>query len=264
MAAIGSGAVKDYETHIYLGTSSFLICHVPFKKTDLDHNIASVPAAIPEKYIVPIEQESAGSCLTFLRDNIVFYRSKETGPHAYEELDVIADAVPAGSNKLIFTPWLYGERAPIESNTIRGGFHNMSLETTLDQMVRAVFEGVAYNTRWVLGVLENFTKKKLDPLRIVGGGAVSDVWCQIYADVLNRTVQRVKDPIRANAKGAAFVAAVGLGYIKFEDVSKYCEIDRTFTPNPANREIYDHLFCEFVEIYKKTAPIYKRLNEIKK
>ncbi|MHA2233335.1 MAG: xylulokinase, partial [Candidatus Hodarchaeales archaeon] len=69
-AVIGSGAVRDYEGHVYLGTSSWVICHVPYKKTDMSHNFASLPSAIPGKYFIANEQESAGACLTFLRDNM--------------------------------------------------------------------------------------------------------------------------------------------------------------------------------------------------
>ena len=71
-AAIGSGGVRDYEAHLYIGTSSWLLCHVPFKKTDLLHNMAALPSAIPGRYMLTNEQESAGACLTFLRDNLIY------------------------------------------------------------------------------------------------------------------------------------------------------------------------------------------------
>ena len=71
-SAIGSGAVGDYETHLYIGTSSWLTCHVPFKKTDLLHNLAALPSAIPGRYLLTDEQECAGICLQFLRDNVLF------------------------------------------------------------------------------------------------------------------------------------------------------------------------------------------------
>ena len=71
-AAIGSGAVRDFEGHLYVGTSSWLTCHVPFKKTDLFHGIASLPSPLPGKYYVADEQEVAGACLNWLRDNVIF------------------------------------------------------------------------------------------------------------------------------------------------------------------------------------------------
>lgn len=260
-AAIGSGAVRDYESHIYIGTSAFLICHVPFKKTDIFHNIASIPSSNPAKYFVATEQETAGACLTFLRDNILYYHSKDKGPQEYDELDKIAMQIPPGSDGLIFTPWLYGERTPIEDNTVRGGVFNLSLRHNLYHIVRASFEGIAFNARWVLKYVEKFTgKKKLDPINIIGGGAMSDVWCQIYADVLNRTIRRYHDPIRANARGAAFIAAVGLGYLQFDDIPNHIQLEKEFIPNPNNRAVYDKQFQQFVAIYTANAPIYRKLN----
>ena len=126
--------------------------------------------------------------------------------------------------------------------------------------MRAVFEGIAFNSRWLLIYIEKLAGRKLDPLNIIGGGAISDVWCQIYSDVLNRTIRRVKDPIQANARGAAFVASVGLGYIKFDDIGELTEFSKIFKPNQKNRAIYDKLFKEFVEIYNQNRKIYQRLN----
>ncbi|UCG89810.1 MAG: FGGY-family carbohydrate kinase [Candidatus Heimdallarchaeota archaeon] len=261
-AIIGSGSVEDYQGHIYIGTSSWIICHVPFKKTDISHNMAAIPAAIPGKYFVVNEQESAGACLNFLRDNI-FYTEDEKyfgNVEVYKIFDKIAENVPVGSNQVIFTPWLYGERTPIEDHTVRGGLFNLSLNTKKEHLIRAVFEGVAYNSRWVLKYVEAFIKRKLDPLNIIGGGAQSDVWCQIYADVLNRTIRRVKDPIQANARGVAFIASVSLGYITFNDIPGLIEYSATFHPNPKNVKTYDRLFKEFLTIYKNNRKMYKRLN----
>lgn len=263
-AALGSGAVRDFEGHLYLGTSSWLTCHVPFKKSDLFSNIASIPSAIPERYLVANEQETAGACLTFLRDNILYHQDElltEAGmPNVYEIFDRIAEQAPAGSNRLIFTPWLYGERTPVDDHTIRGGFYNLSLQTTREHLIRAMFEGVAYNTRWLLEHVEKFIKRRLEPINVIGGGANSDIWCQIHADVLDRTIRQVKDPILANARGAAFLASVGLGYLTFDDIPERVQIANTCQPSPENRKIYDELFKEFVNIYKRNRRMCARLN----
>jgi xylulokinase len=262
-AIIGSGAVRDFEGHIYIGTSSWVTCHVPFKKTDISHNMAAVPSSIPGKYFVANEQESAGACLTFLRDK-VFYTDDESrmgNPEVYQEFDEIVPKSPSGSNGLIFTPWLYGERTPVEDHTLRGGFHNMSLHVNREDLVRAVFEGVAFNTRWLFELVEKFIKRKMDPVNIIGGGGQSDIWCQIFADVLNRTIRQVKDPILANARGAAFIAASGLGFCTFDDIPNLIQYSNTFEPNPENRDLYDTLFKEFLNIYKNNRSMNKRLNE---
>lgn len=264
-AAIGSGAVRDFEGHLCIGTSSWLTCHVPFKKTDIFHNMASLPSAIPGKYFVANEQETAGACLTFLRDNIIYHKDellqKTQLPDIYKIFDKIAESTPAGSDKVIFTPWLYGERTPVEDHSVRAAFFNQSLQTTRDHLVRAVFEGVAYNSKWLLGYLEKFIKKRLDAINMIGGGANSDVWCQIHADVFDRTIRQVKNPIQANLRGAAFLAAVALGYLTFDEIPGLTQITKNYTPNPKNRKIYDELFKEFLNIYKSNKAIYTRLNK---
>jgi xylulokinase len=262
-AVIGSGAVRDFEGHIYVGTSSWTTCHVPFKKTDIFTNMAAVPSSIPGKYFVANEQESAGACLTFLRDK-VFYpgdESRKGNPEVYQEFDEIVPLSPPGSKGLIFTPWLFGERTPVEDHTLRGGFHNMSLHVNREDLVRAVFEGVAFNSRWLFELVEKFIKRKMDPVNIIGGGGQSDIWCQIFADILNRTIRQVKDPILANARGAAFIAASSLGFCTFDDIPNLIQYSNTFEPNPDNRDLYDSIFKEFLNIYKNNKAMNKRLNE---
>jgi xylulokinase len=100
----------------------------------------------------------------------------------------------------------------------------------------------------------------MEPVRMIGGGANSNVWCQIFADVLNRTIKQVKDPILANVRGAAFLASVSLGYLTFNDVPDQVQIANTYEPNPNNREIYDKLYREFLNLYKQNKKIFKRLN----
>lgn len=263
-AAIGSGAARDFETHLYIGTSSWLICHVPFKKTDLFHNMAALPSAIPGRYLLTNEQECAGVCLQHLRDNIFFHKdelaSGEKPGNAYQTFDRIAGHTPAGSEKLIFTPWLYGERAPVDDHTVRGGFFNQSLKTTRAHMIRAVFEGIAYNSRWLLKYVEQFIQRPVGWINMVGGGAQSDIWCQIHADVLNRPIRQMKDPLEVNVRGAALLASAALGYLSYDEIASRVPVANTFTPNPENRKIYDELFGEFTAIYESNRKIYARLN----
>lgn len=263
-AAVGSGAVLDYEAHLYIGTSSWLMCHVPYKKTDLTHNMAALPSGLPGRYLLSNEQDCAGVCLQHLRDNIFFYPDGLTSApkpaNAFQLFDEIAARTPAGSNRLIFTPWLYGERAPVDDHLVRGGFFNQSLNTTREHMIRAVLEGVAFNSRWLLKYVEQFIKRPVDAINMVGGGAKSDIWCQIHADVLGRKIRKVKDPILANLRGAGLLASAALGHIRYEEIHNLVPIECEFEPNPDHRKIYDELFAEFVAIYENNQKIYARLN----
>jgi len=263
-AAIGSGAVADFEPHLYIGTSSWISCHVPFKKTDALRNVASIPAALPGKYLLADEHETAGACLTFLVNNVLF-GDDALGSHVpdgnvYQLLDQVAATVVAGANGAIFTPWLNGERSPVDDHTIRGGFHNLSLSTSRSDLVRAVYEGVAFNTRWLLDAVDRFVSRRLDPLAFIGGGANSDVWAQIHADVTGRRIRQVADPVLANVRGAGLLTHLALGQVKVEDIPAMVEIKATFHPEPSRTKVYDTIYPEFINIYKRTKQIHKRLN----
>lgn len=267
-AAIGSGALNDYAAHIYLGTSSWIAVHVPFKKTDLLSAMASVPCAIPDRFLLIAAQETAGGTLTWLRDNILYHRdalqSTDSPQDYFSALNLVAGQVPAGSHGLVFTPWLYGERAPVDDGWIRGGIHNLSLASTRSDIVRAVMEGVGFNTRWILGPVEKFCGKKVNPVAMIGGGASSGVWCQIFADILNRSIRQVQDPILANARGAALIASVGMGCISFNEIPGHVRYRNEYEPNPETRALYDQRFAEFVDLYKQNRGIYERLNRGKR
>ncbi len=126
--------------------------------------------------------------------------------------------------------------------------------------VRAVFEGVAFNARWLLIYVEKLIKRKMKIINIIGGGAQSDIWCQIHADIMNRTIRRVKDPIWANVRGAGLIGSVALGCISFDDIPEKIQYDGIFEPDPGNRNCYDKLFRQYQAIYKQNKKIYKRLN----
>jgi xylulokinase len=262
-AAIGSGAVRDGEAHLYIGTSSWIGAHVPFKKTDLSAQIASIPCAIKGRYLAVAMQSSAGSNLSFLCEKILF-NDDELGTlrpaDVYSELDKIAASVPAGARGLLYAPWLCGERSPVDDPNLRAGLLNMSLQHSRKDIVRAVLEGVALNTRWMTAPLNRFLGKSLDQITIVGGGATSDVWCQIFADVLGVPVRQPHSPIQANTIGAAFIAGVGIGALSYDDISNLTRIRWTYSPDSKRKVMYDETFEMFKFAYKRLAPLYSRLN----
>jgi xylulokinase len=261
-AAIGSGAVKDFEAHLYIGTSSWLICHAPWKKTDIFHQMGTIPSGIPGKYLLVNEQETTGACLNFVKNNIFYYQDElqtEKAPEDfYKRMDKVVAKVLPGSNGVIFTPWLNGERSPVDDHHARGGFYNLSLSTNRTHMLRAVFEGIACNNRWLLSYAEKLMGKRFEAINFIGGGANSAVWCQILADVFDRPVKQMKQPLNANSRGAALLALISLGMLKVEEVSQLAEVNHTYMPNPANRQLYDELFSRYVEIYETNKGLFKR------
>jgi xylulokinase len=265
-AAIGAGAVADFVPHLYIGTSSWMAAHVPFKKTDILSSMASIPCAVPGRYLLTALQATAGGNLTFLRDNVIYHKDEllqeADVPDIFKVLDQIAARVPVGANGVIYTPWIWGERAPVDDKTVRAGLYNLSLNNNREDIIRAFLEGIAFNTRWLLAPVEKFLGRKVPAIHIVGGGAQSDVWCQVFADVLNVEIKQVADPIYANARGAAWIAAVGLGEISFADVPELVAFKRSYPPQTQNRAIYDERFAAFVEIYKQMKNVYRKLNNV--
>lgn len=263
-AAIGAGTVEDYLPHLYIGTSSWVATHVPFKKTDVAASLASVPCAVPGRYLLIALQATAGGNLTYLRDNIIYHKDEllqeADVPDIFKVLDQIADRVPVGSNGVLYTPWIWGERAPVEDRTLRAGLYNLSLNNTREDIIRAFLEGIAFNTRWLMTPVEKFLGRKVNTISIVGGGAQSDVWCQIFADVMNVQIKQVADPIYANARGAAWIAAAGLKAIAFKDISELVQYKMCYEPQSQNRALYDEKFEVFQQIYKQMKSVYHRLN----
>jgi len=267
-AALGSGAINEGELHVSVGTSGWVAGHFTKRKIDIAHYTGCIGSAYPQKYYLAMaHQETAGLCLEWLKKNILYHEEqlKEESKFAeiYQLLDQLADKTEPGSEGLMFTPWMFGERCPLDDEYVRGGLYNLSLKHSREHLIRAVFEGIAFNTRWAMETLEKLYHP-VEELSYIGGGAKSDVWCQIFADITNRKIKQVSEPQQAGAKGVALLASVTLGYIdSFEKIKDYVTIKNTFYPNPQNRKLYDKLFREFKNTYFQNKKWYKRMNQQK-
>lgn len=261
--AVGA-AVSDFAPHLYLGTSSWLGAHVPFMKTDVKAKIAAVPCAVQGRYLAVALQSTAGANLSFLRDRILFHPdellSDERRPDVYEVLNRIAARVPAGAKGLVYLPWLFGERAPVDDPNLRACLFNLSLDHSREDIIRAFMEGVALNTRWMMEPFVHLLGRVPGAIAAVGGGAQSDLWCQIIADVTGQAIRQVVNPIQANVVGAAFIAGVGTGALRFADLPGLQRERRLYEPDATLRALYDDRFALFKELHRKLAPVYRRLN----
>ncbi len=258
-AAIGSGAIAEGETHVYVGTSSWVAAHVKTREKDLSHYTGSICSANPDMYLCVAEQETASGCLEWIKNNVVQDLD-------YDELNEYVSTVEPGAGGVVFTPWLFGERSPLDDPDVRGGFYNLSLEHTRGHMARAVYEGVAVNIKWALTYFEKLISK-VNPVKeifMIGGGAKSDVWCQIFADAFRKPVLRMENPLDAGARGAAGIALVGLQHVgKFEDMKKLIHTESRFEPQKEHVKIYEHILEEFKSLYKKKVSKKKGSSNLK-
>lgn len=263
-AALGAGSIADGGGYISVGTTSWLSCHIPFKKCNLVRSIATMPSAIPGRNIVVAEQGAAGRCLEAVAEHWLYADRDFSDPaersRTYEELFHEAAGVPPGSDGLLFLPWLNGSGPPAANGEVRGGFLNQTLRTSRPQAARAVMEGVAFNLRWLLPHVERFVGKRFDVLRLVGGAAACDLWCQIFADILNRPVHRIAQPRLATVRGAALHALMSLGIRRRDEIAALVPVAGVFEPRAEYRRTYEELFAAFVACYKRTRGLVTRLN----
>jgi xylulokinase len=257
-AAIGAGAVGDFAGHISISTTAWVSAPVPFKKTDIIHQMASVPGLRTGSYLIANNHETGGAALRWLRDAVLTPEGGFDG--GYDALTAEAATAQPGSGGVIFCPWLSGERSPVSDANLRASFLNVSMSTTRADLVRSVLEGVALNARWLLEATESFAGRPLDGLRLLGGGATSPLWCQIHADVIGRPILQVSDPVNVNVRGAAWFAALHLGHMTLSDIDTATPPAEVFEPVAASTATYGGLYCEFVRLAKIQRPMYKRLN----
>ena len=273
-AVVGSGAVEPYETHVAISTTSWFSARVPFKRTDILHQIATLPGLDPAHPIVANNQETGGAALRWLREQIVAPSdglmgggsgigasggAAETLAPSYEDLLRLAGRAPAGCEGLLFAPWLDGERSPQEDKVVRAAWLNLGLRSDRAMLVRSVLEGVALNSRWLFDHYEKFLRRPVPKVRILGGGAQSDLWCQIYADVLRRPVEQVHDPRNAQLRGAALWARVCLGELTLAGVPALVPAARTFVPS-GDAATYAALYAEYRGLFGSLKGLYHRLN----
>ncbi len=254
-AAVGSGAVGDREAHLYAGTSGWLACHLPQRRADALHQVASLPSSLPGRYLIACEQQCVGATLDHLRDRLL------AAPQTpYPELMAEAQAAGIGSGGVQFTPWLNGERSPLDDSRLRGAYSNLSLTSDRGALVRATLEGVAFNMRWLQRYTERLARSRHDSIAFIGGGAMSELWSQIFADVLGREIRQIAEPRQANVRGAALLALISLGRITAGQVPGLVGVERTFTPDPVAVRQYDALFKDFQAYHKATKKWHARRN----
>ena len=263
-AATGSGALEHGDAHIYLGTSSWLCLSLSRPKNVGKHGIVSVASSDPDGFIMIGESETAGACLDWFAQQ--FGRPDEWersrgDRDIFQVLDDVADSVEPGAQRLLFMPWMFGERAPVTDTTLRGAFFNLCLEHRREHLLRAIYEGVAYNLRWLVDAVgeAGFPCEKV---RAIGGGAKSDVWMQVIADVIQRRVEAVENPQYAGAIGCALAAAVALkAYDDYKSLKKVIRVRKVFEPRQMNRSTYDELYEAFRYLYPHFSRACRMLNQ---
>lgn len=260
-AAVGAGAISGGSAHIYLGTSAWagittarLIKH--------KNGAAALQSADAGMNLLVGITESAGSNLEWMIEKFYKYeKNDEKIKNIFAFIEEETRGVPPGSDHLVFTPWMLGERCPVSSTTTRGTIFNLGLEHNRGHLVNAMLEGVGFNLRWIF---ENFKRDyKFNPKRIraIGGGSVNGHWMQGIANITGKTVETTSQPTMAGALGAAACVFVGDGtFDGFHNMDTILQVRDTYPPNQELHTMYTKLFASYKDVYSGLKKAYFNAN----
>ena len=270
---IGAGCTRPGDTHIYIGTSGWVSTYMDHQAVDINAMITGVLSAKRGYFNYYAELETAGKCFEWVMEHLALdeigiylnqykitddIESRYTS--LYDYLSSVISKVPPGAHGVIFTPWLHGNRCPFEDSNAAGMFFNIKIDTGKKDMLRAVLEGICYHLRWLLEC-EDKKVRTSDPIRFVGGGALSPVTCQMLADITGRRIETVNNSQEVGAIGTALIVAAGIEGVDVDELSRrLVKVNNSYTPDPENREAYERNYRVFKKLYKSNAANFKALN----
>ena len=266
-AALGVGVVTPGEIKCTTGTGSFILAFLSKPNFDPQQRVLCSCHAVPGTWVQEASIFTSGATLRWFRDQIGLAEcetAEEKGQDPYDIMIAQAEQSPIGANGIMLIPHLVGAGAPHWNPHARGVLFGLALGHQRKDLYRAVLEGVAFELR---KNIEVFKEIGIDPkeLKLTGGGSRSDLWNQIYADVLGITC--VRNVIEeATSLGAAILAASGAGI--FPDIVKaaenLCKIDKKWNPNVERQKIYEKLYRYSSELYTilEKNKMYMKLDDI--
>lgn len=249
MAAVGSGVVAPEDgAYVCLGTSSWISfaadqpLHDPAMRTFTFDNV------VPGSFVPTATMQAGGASVQWIAEAL------SPDPAHPETGRLIAEASrDVDTDDLFFLPYLLGERSPLWDPDARGAFVGVARHHTRAHLVRSVLEGTAYN---LLTCIQAFRASGavIDRIDAVGGGAQSDVYLSVLADVWGVPVRRRTIVEEANSLGAAITGAVGLGLADFSAARALSEVTAEFTPDAARHAVYAERHARFTDAYTALAP----------
>lgn len=252
-SAVGTGAVRAGVVSISLGTSGVVFAATDSPVIEPDGRLHAFCHSVPGKWHLMGVMLSAAGSLRWHRDTFA------PGTD-FDSLLEPAAQIPAGSDGLLFLPYLTGERTPHPDPLARGAFIGLTVRHSLPHLTRSVLEGVSFGLRDSFELMKGAGLENISQVRVTGGGARSPLWRQILADVLKAEVVTVNTTEGA-AYGAALLAATGSGV--FRSVESACDtsvkITGSTSPNPAQVDIYQKYYEVYRELYPALRPTFSKM-----
>jgi len=264
-AGVGVGCVKPGSAYNYLGSSSWVALTVEKPVVDPQRRTMNWAHVVPGLLHPSGTMQTAGAAHSWMSREMCMgeqRQARETGQNVYQLIDDKMAMSPAGANKLLFLPYLLGERTPRWNVDAKGAFIGLTLSHRHEDMLRAVVEGITMNLGYIVDIFRQHVP--IDAITVIGGGALSHVWPQIMADVYNAEIHIPNYLEEATSMGAAILGGIGAGIFPgFEVIDRFIRITKIVQPVPENAAVYKALTPLFDEAYFALCGTFKGLSDLK-
>ena len=256
MQAIGNGVVNPGKALVTIGSSGQIL--MPLNSPIFDEKLRSHCFSFVENrcYYMGAVMAS-GLSLKWMKGNIA-------PDESFKDIDTEVEKIPAGSEGLVFLPYIIGERTPLMDPEARGVLFGLTSKHTKYHILRAVMEGVVFSLRSCKDILEIDLKQKVDYFIAAGGASQSKLWVQIQADILNSKIY-TSNMTEQSGVGAAIAAGISIGVYKNYDqaISKVIKLNKTsIEPINENVKLYDIMFEIYKDLYENTKANMHKLSRI--
>ena len=265
-AAVGTGVVRSGRAFVTLGTSGVVFAHADQVSIDPGGRVHTFCAAVPGAWTVMSCTLAAGLSLQWFRNQFCTEERRQAEAEGVDPYDIMtreAGESPIGANRLLYLPYLMGERSPLLDEKARGAFIGLSAMHGRGDLIRAVLEGVSYSQRQCLDILREMGAAP-DHIMACGGGGRSPFWRQMLSDVLGCTVQTAKAAQEGPALGAAILAGVCAGV--YPDVPTACDAivhpDQSCAPQGENSAAYEPFYQLYTSLYPALKGSFETLYQL--
>jgi xylulokinase len=255
--AIGSGILAEGKTLCSIGTSGVVLSYEERGDQDFNGKVHYFNHGKENAFYTMGVTLAAGYSLSWFKDT--FAENED-----FEQFTSDIDSVPIGSNGLLFTPYLAGERTPHADSSIRGSFIGMDASHNRSDFTRAVMEGITFSLNESIEIFRN-NGKQIDSIISIGGGAKNPVWLQMQAEIFNAKIVKLSSE-QGPGMGAAMLAAYGCGWYPSLEAcaEKFIKSVKTYQPIKENVEKYQKLFSIYQKVYQQTKELNIELTEFRK